>query len=313
MKVISSGSIAMDIVFDCSELPVDDGFSRIYSEKMLPGGSSANVMVAAANYGVETYQVGKVADDEMGRRFVQSLIDDNVGTDYMYEKKGGVTMHTYIVTAPEGKHTIFANFGTCMLDFKKEELPKDIMDAVDIVYSDLFSPDVSGYLASEGAKQGKTVIYNMQSVPSFLEVCGTPRSVIEDTLNSCSLLVGGTAAYLELVGEKNESNIEAVVKSVADKYGMSDGAICTLGSQGAIWYDGSELHRAAAFRVEDVVDTTGCGDTFLGSLIYAYYEKEMSREDAMRFANAAAAIKCTIAGPRIRTNEKEVLEFMSAN
>lgn len=308
-KIISSGSIAMDFLFEVNDLPVNDGFARIYSEKMLPGGSSANVIVAAANFGMETYQVGKVGDDVMGEKFIQSLKDDNVSTDYMYVKEGGVTMHTYVVTAPGGKHTILANFGTCMLDFKKEELPNDIVEKADIVYTDLFSPDVSNYLLVEGARLGKTVVYNMESVTSFLETCGTPRSVIENGLNCCTLLIGGDAPYLELAPEEMQDDIECAVKYVTEKYSIPDGAICTLGSKGAIWYDGKEMHRAPAYHIEKVVDTTGCGDAFLGSIMYAFYEKGMDRDDAMEFANAAAAIKCRYEGARLRVSESEVNDF----
>lgn len=311
-KVISSGSIAMDIVFECSGLPANDGFSRIFSERMVPGGSSANVMVAAANYGMITQQVGKVGDDEMGRRFVQSLAEDKVGSDFMYLKEGGVTMHTYIVTAPGGQHTILANFGTCMTDFSRDELPADILHDVDIVYSDMFSADVSDYLVTEGARLGKTVVYNMQCVPSLLETFGTSREIIERALDTCTLLIGGEAPYLELVPEELYGDTEAAVKYVVEKYGMADGAIVTLGSKGAVWYDGKTMHSSPAFRVEDVVDTTGCGDSFLGSLLYAYYEKGMSKVDAMSFANAAAAIKCSIPGPRIHTCEQEVNDFIKS-
>lgn len=37
-KLLSLGAIAMDIVLNSHDLPKDDGFALIQSEKMLPGG-----------------------------------------------------------------------------------------------------------------------------------------------------------------------------------------------------------------------------------------------------------------------------------
>lgn len=48
-KLLSLGAIAMDIVLNSHDLPKDDGFALIQSEKMLPGGSASNVSVCAAH------------------------------------------------------------------------------------------------------------------------------------------------------------------------------------------------------------------------------------------------------------------------
>ena len=68
MNILSSGSIAMDVVLNSSARPEDDGFALIEKEKMQPGGSSSNVAVSAAGFGMGACQVGKVGNDEMGKR-----------------------------------------------------------------------------------------------------------------------------------------------------------------------------------------------------------------------------------------------------
>ena len=105
-KLLSLGAIAMDIVINSHDLPKDDGFALINHEQMLPGGSASNVSVSAAYFGMESYQTGKIGDDNIGDEFIRTLKEDGVDAELVAVKKGGTTLHTYILTAP-GASTVF--------------------------------------------------------------------------------------------------------------------------------------------------------------------------------------------------------------
>ena len=130
MKLLSLGAIAMDIVINSHELPKDDGFALVDHEEMLPGGSASNVSVSAGHLGLEVYQAGKIGDDAMGEEFRKTLVMDGVDDRYVVTKEDGTTLHTYILTAPGGKHCIFANTGDAVCTLTPEELPEDIMDCL---------------------------------------------------------------------------------------------------------------------------------------------------------------------------------------
>ena len=66
--------------------------------------------------------MGKIGTDEIGDLFKSSLVEDGVNNKYIYTKEGGITTHTYIVTTPDGRHTIFANMGDCLPSFEPSEL-----------------------------------------------------------------------------------------------------------------------------------------------------------------------------------------------
>ncbi|MFR1055447.1 MAG: carbohydrate kinase family protein [[Clostridium] scindens] len=102
-KLLSLGAIAMDIVINSHDLPKDDGFALINHEQMLPGGSASNVSVSAAHFGMESYQTGKIGDDNIGDEFLRTLREDGVDAELVAVKKGGTTLHTYILTAPGGQ------------------------------------------------------------------------------------------------------------------------------------------------------------------------------------------------------------------
>ena len=68
----------------------------------------------------------------------------------------------------------------------------------------------------------------------------------------------------------------------------------TLGPRGALLLAGHEVIHEPGISVQ-TVDTTGAGDIFRGAFIYALLRGEPPRE-IVRFANAAAALRCTRSG-----------------
>ena len=76
--------------------------------------------------------------------------------------------------------------------------------------------------------------------------------------------------------------------------------------------EGDTLYREPAFMVH-AVDTTGAGDVFRGGFIYALVQG-LPIEQALRTANAAAAVSCTRLGALNGVPAMdEIQTLMSAN
>lgn len=305
--VLSLGALAMDTVLSVPFLPQDDGFSFIASERMVPGGSASNVSAALSKLGAAVCQAGKIGDDEPGRLFRQDLIDYGVDVHALAEQPGGVTMHTYIFTAPAGKHCIFVNRGDCQRRYAFEELPSDILENCICFYNDLSYPEVSLRLAEQAVERGIPVVFNIECLPSLMQgYCGAGDETLARMLALSSLVIGGSDAIAELCGGEPEEKGGVLM----GRYRPSDGVIVTCGSRGAIWFSGGGREHVPAFRVEPV-DTTGAGDCMAAGLIYARYCAGCeSRAAALRFASAAAALKCTVAGPRSTADLAAVRAFL---
>jgi sugar/nucleoside kinase (ribokinase family) len=72
--------------------------------------------------------------------------------------------------------------------------------------------------------------------------------------------------------------------------------LITLGSLGSVIYDGQNFHKIPAYKPAEVVDATGCGDTY--NIGYLYQRaKGNSIQDAGEFAAAMATIKIAKSGP----------------
>jgi sugar/nucleoside kinase (ribokinase family) len=85
----------------------------------------------------------------------------------------------------------------------------------------------------------------------------------------------------------------------------------TRGPRGTIWLDANgEIQETPAFPVH-TVDTLGAGDVFHGAFALAITEKQELRQ-ALRFASAAAALKCTRFGGAFAAPQRtEVEELLS--
>ena len=88
--------------------------------------------------------------------------------------------------------------------------------------------------------------------------------------------------------------------------------VMTGGKEGGLYYDGNEVMRYPAFKV-DAVDTNGSGDVFHGAfaagIIHGYSYKQ-----CCYFSSATSAIKCTGIGARESVPSKTgVIEFLKEN
>jgi sulfofructose kinase len=101
------------------------------------------------------------------------------------------------------------------------------------------------------------------------------------------------------------------LRAVAERTGAM--LAVTAGADGVVWLDHGTVHRLPAFEIT-AVDTTGAGDTFHGAFALALAEGA-DDASALRFAAAAAAVKCTRPGARrgipTRTDVEALLDRTS--
>lgn len=117
-----------------------------------------------------------------------------------------------------------------------------------------------------------------------------------------------TLKYIDIL-KVNELEMEVLtglsdVKQAAQQlydWGIKE-VLVTLGSLGSVIYDGKEFHKIPAYKPTEVVDATGCGDTYVTGYLYKR-AKGASMEEAGKFAAAMATIKIEASGPFQGTKE----------
>ncbi len=122
-----------------------------------------------------------------------------------------------------------------------------------------------------------------------------------ETINSIGIDSSNLVFDNEIEFLTGETDFDEGVRKIREDYNIR--LICvTMGKDGSIAYYDDKKVIAKGFYQEKVVDTTGAGDTFCGSVLNYICENginNLSEEQLMEmitFANAAASIVTTKAG-----------------
>ena len=146
----------------------------------------------------------------------------------------------------------------------------------------------------EASEARKTVILNPAPVPE------KPLSM--ELLKKVTYLTPNETEFSMIVGE---SDINRFLKE------GPNAVVLTRGAEGVTLFDDEGKRKIPAFRAK-AVDTVGAGDAFSGGFAASLAEG-LPVEDALRFAQAAAAISVTRIGAQpSMPNRDEILELMES-
>jgi ribokinase len=261
------GSANLDLVATTPRIPGpgETVLGNSYAEHA--GGKGLNQAVAAARSGAAVAFVGCLGDDDAGRRMRAVLAGDGI-SDAAVGVSGAPTGRALIVVDGNGENSIVVVPGAN----HDVSLPDALPDA-GVVLCQLEVPlDQVAQALAAGRRAGATTILNpAPAAPLPAELLATCDIVVPNE-HEVELL-GGVAALLA-------AGCRAVV--------------VTRGGAGVDVHTTEGVAHCAAFEV-DVVDTTGAGDAFCGSLA-ARLAAGDELNDAVRWAAAAGALATTVVG-----------------
>lgn len=165
-----------------------------------------------------------------------------------------------------------------------------------------FSLDVIKYLASKGTVS--------------LDAQGYLRKVVgEDVIHVDWEWKKEAMPYISIL-KANETEMEVLTGSsdpheaamILADWGCKE-VLLTLGDKGSCIYADGVFHEIPAFPPTDVVDATGCGDTYMAGYLYRRSLGDSCYEAGV-FAAAMCTIKLGASGPFSETEDKvfEVME-----
>jgi ribokinase len=245
-----------------------------------PGGKGANQAVAAARMGAGTLMIGAVGADEPGNWMRAFLQENGVDTGMVRIDPEQPTGQAFINVSAAGENAIVivpgTNAGLSTADVRLEELT-----GCSIFLAQLESPvdTISSLFRSDVARRGLTMLNAAPALPEGAGLFSLTDILI---LNESEL-----AAYAGL--PEPPDDVEAAIENAEKLIGWDGQAvIVTLGENGAVVVTG-ERGVLIPGRRANVVDTTGAGDCFCGTLAAALADGYTLNE-AVRFAVTAASI-----------------------
>lgn len=276
--VFCLGIATLDYVYSVETMPTRGEKYRSRGLAIVGGGCAGNASVAVARLGGACWLATRLADDLTGDRIVADLQADGVDTRFARRVPGLTSPVSAILVDAEGERMVISHSDPAM--------PEDVAWLPDAL------PAGAGAVLAdtrwgEGALAALTLA-RRAGVPGVLD--GDRKPPHPDLVATASHVAFSQQALREVSGEEDPAaGLEKVAR------GAGSWIAVTLGKAGVLWWDGQVRH-SPAFAVE-TVDTLGAGDVWHGAFALALAEGRPEPE-AIRFASAAAAIKCTRFGGR---------------
>jgi len=173
-------------------------------------------------------------------------------------------------------------------NYPSPDLPAEAgwLHEIDFSQWDIVLADVRWH---DGAKQAFTLA-RQQGVPTLLDADVTPQDIAE-------LIALSDHAAFSAPGLRRLTQLDETEDALKKAQTLTNGHVyVTQGRDGCFWLENGALCHQPGFEV-NVIDTTGAGDVFHGALAVSLGQK-LPAADAVRFASAVAALKCTKPGGR---------------
>ena len=282
-RIVVVGSSNTDMVVRVTTLP-RPGETVIGGDFFTArGGKGANQAVAAARAGGSVALIACVGDDAFGDDTLAALAAEGIEVDHVRRIAGAHSGVALILVDERGENSIAVAPGAnALLAPEHVASCAELLSSRDVLLTQLETPLESVLAAVRAASDaGARVILN--PAPA--------RALPDELLALVSVLTPNEAEAARLAGMPagEKHGLEAAAMALLSR-GVG-AVVITLGARGA--YVATTDHREAipAYRVE-ARDTTGAGDVFNGALAVALADR-MPLGEAVRFANAAAAISVT--------------------
>ena len=289
MKILGIGNAIVDVI--CK---VDDSFikknnltkstmklffnesefkhllNNLKIEKTVSGGSVANSIFGLSQLGNKVGFVGKISDDEFGKRYEEGLKKENV--EYFYSKKEEVlpTGTCLILVTPDSERTMCTFLGTAG-KINEYDVDADVIKKSEIIF-------LEGYLWDEGE----------------------PKKAFDKAINSSNKVAMSLSDqfcvdrhkphFLDLVKNKlditfaNEKEITSLIQAKNFKEVINFSTllnkllIITRGEKGAIAINGDKVVECDIQKNLKIIDLTGAGDLFAAGFLHGYINKLSTKE-----------------------------------
>jgi fructokinase len=288
MKILGIGNAIVDVL--CK---VDDEFLKKYSltkstmklideiefknlisevkiEETISGGSVANSIVGLSQLGNDVGFIGKVKNDDLGKKYEEGLKKENVS--YLYSKKHETlpTGSCLILITPDSERTMCTFLGTAG-KINDEDVNLEVVKKSEITF-------LEGYLWDEGEpkKAFDKAINNSNKVAMSLSdlfcVERHKSQFLEMVKNRLDITFCNEQEISALVDAKDFNEVVSFCKNIKKL------VIVTRGEKGSVVINHSDIVECESKKNLDIKDLTGAGDLFAAGFLHGHINNLSLRE-----------------------------------
>jgi len=302
-----TGALNWDIKLFVKRLPRPGEEVVVEKVDRVPGGKGGNVSVAASRIlgQRKVALLACVGKDEIGRKQLSILKEDGVDVSAVQTLIKLESGQAYITIDEKGKNNIETHFGA-NAGLKRDHI---MLPEIQNLFGNcrmmvVIDPPrhVAGRILSEGRRLRRSVLWH----PGVLTRFGLEE--FSGEMEGLDYLVLNEHEALAFAGARSLAESVAAFNKVAPKMKI----LVTLGSKGFAFHEqGKQLKMKSVDLAKlgrKIVNTTGCGDAFVGAFA-AYKILGLTDIEALKHGNMAAALKAGRPETRGSPTRKELEEF----
>ena len=276
--ILCIGIPVRDLTFRVEAVPARGSKANATHLAEICGGNALNAAIAMARLGGRVAFAGPMGDArETSSGFIlERMAAEGIDATHIVRMRGATTPVSAITIDATGERTLTIYRDPALWTVNLPDADALLADCQAVLIESrcgAFCID----LCTEARRRGIPVVVGVDRA----------MSLQDELLTAASHLLFASEQVQETAGIAEDG---AALKRLAALTPAFLAA--TRGPQGTIWLnDAGALEETAAFPVQ-AVDTLGAGDVFHGAFTLRLAEGEGVRE-ALRFAAAAAALKCT--------------------
>lgn len=280
--VVGVGVNAIDHLCTVTTFPTFDSKQTLAGYDCQPGGQVATALVALQRWGRRTCYVGTFGDGPAGELARGSLVGEGIDVASARLRAGVANqMAVILVDRSSGERTILMHRAPA-LTLRVDELDRARVTSGRVLHLDGYDADAAHAAATWARAAGIPVVVDVDT--------GVERVERLLALTDAVILSREFAYALTATADPDTALAALAAMTNAPLVAV------TLGADGVVARTAEGTVRAPGFRV-NAVDTTGAGDIFRAGFIHGLLAA-WPLERTLAFANAAAALKCTVAGGR---------------
>jgi sulfofructose kinase len=296
-RILCIGMPVRDLTFRVRSVPARGSKENATHFEEICGGNALNAAIGIVRLGGRASVCGPMGDihETPSRYIFDKLAHESIDARHIVHMPGLVTPISTIMIDPSGERTI--------VTFRDPELWK-----VRLPHPEVLLEDCAAILTESRCAEFCTDLCaeaRRRDIPVIVDV-DRAMSLREGLLTASSHLVFSSEPLQETADVTDDGTALKKIAKLTSSFLAG-----TRGPQGTIWLDEQgNLQETPAFPVH-TVDTLGAGDIFHGAFALAITEKQELRQ-ALRFASAAAALKCTRFGGAFAAPQRaEVEQFLA--
>jgi len=259
-KFLEENSLTKSTMKLVDELEFKNLLSSLKIEETISGGSVANSIVGLSQLGNDVAFLGKVNNDDLGQKYEEGLIKENV--NYLYQKKLELvpTGTCLILITPDSERTMCTFLGIAGKIDETDVNELQIKNA-DIVF-------LEGYLWDEGKPKkafDKAISYSKKTAMSLSDqfcVDRHKKNFLDLVKNKIDIIFSNEQEILSLIDSQNFNDAITFAKNIKKNL------IITRGNKGAISINKSEVFECSAKENLNIKDLTGAGDLFAAGYLH---------------------------------------------